>query len=50
MAQYEKAIQDFSDEINISSCSASYFIRGYCYDSMGQLEKAIMDYSAALQK
>jgi tetratricopeptide (TPR) repeat protein len=47
---YDKAVEDFTEEINISNCSTSYFIRGYCYDSMGELELAIKDYSAALQK
>jgi tetratricopeptide (TPR) repeat protein len=48
--EYNKAVEDFTEEINLSNCSTSYFIRGYCYDSMGELELALKDYSAALQK
>lgn len=48
--QYPKAVEDFTQEITLSNCPTSYFIRGYCYDSMGELELAIKDYSAALQK
>lgn len=34
--EYQKAINDFTEEIKLSaSCPTSYFIRGYCYDSMG---------------
>lgn len=34
---YSKAVEDFTREINLSQCPSSYFIRGYCYDSMGEL-------------
>lgn len=33
--EYQKAVDDFTEEIRLSSCPTSFFIRGYCYDSMG---------------
>jgi tetratricopeptide (TPR) repeat protein len=33
--EYQKAVQDFTEEIKLLSCPTSYFFRGYCYDSMG---------------
>ena len=47
---YEEAVKDFTEEIKISNCPASYFIRGYCYDLMGEEKLAIKDFSVALQK
>jgi tetratricopeptide (TPR) repeat protein len=35
-------------EINKNNIG-SYFNRGCCYDSLGQLDKAIADYSTALE-
>lgn len=50
LAQYDKAIQDFTEVIGMDPHNANaYFNRGCCYDSVGELDLAIADYSLALE-
>lgn len=50
MSQYKEAIRDFSRVIEIDPENANaYFNRGCCYDSVGELDLAISDYSVALE-
>ena len=50
MAQYDRAIEDFSEVISKDPENANaYFNRGCCYDSVGELDLAIADYSIALE-
>lgn len=50
MGQYKEAIKDFTMVIKIDSENANaYFNRGCCYDSVGELDLAISDYSVALE-
>lgn len=45
-----KAINDFSKVIGLKDNNANaYFNRGCCYDSLGELDNAICDYSKALE-
>ena len=47
---YKNAIDDFTIVIQYNSNNANaYFNRGCCYDSIGELDLAIMDYSTALE-
>ena len=47
---YLQAIDDFSLVIHIDPLNANaYFNRGSCYDSKGEVQKAISDYSMALE-
>lgn len=50
MSHYKEAIQDFTRVIEIDPENANaYFNRGCCYDSVGELDLAIGDYSVALE-
>jgi tetratricopeptide (TPR) repeat protein len=50
MGLYRNAIEDFTSVINHNSTNANaYFNRGCCYDSIGELDLAIQDYSTALE-
>ena len=50
MGQYKEAIRDFTRVIEIDPDNANaYFNRGCCYDSVGELDLAISDYSVALE-
>lgn len=50
MGLYRNAIDDFSSVINLNKDNANaYFNRGCCYDSIGELDLAISDYSTALE-
>lgn len=50
MSHYQEAINDFTRIINIDPDNANaYFNRGCCYDSVGELDLAISDYSVALE-
>ena len=50
MALYKEAIRDFTRVIEIDPDNANaYFNRGCCYDSVGELDLAISDYSVALE-
>lgn len=50
LANYEQAIADFSEVIQKDPDNANaYFNRGCCYDSVGELDLAISDYSIALE-
>ena len=45
-----QAIADFSEVIKLDSENANaYFNRGCCYDSIGEIDMAISDYSVALE-
>lgn len=47
---YKEAIRDFTRVIEIDADNANaYFNRGCCYDSVGELDLAISDYSVALE-
>jgi tetratricopeptide (TPR) repeat protein len=47
--QYEKAIEDQTQAIEIEPTAASYNNRGYTYARMGCFDKAVADYNAALK-
>lgn len=50
MGHYTEAIKDFTRVIEIDPDNANaYFNRGCCYDSIGELDLAISDYSVALE-
>ena len=50
MGHYKEAIRDFTRVIEIDPDNANaYFNRGCCYDSIGELDLAISDYSVALE-
>ena len=50
MGHYKEAIRDFTRVIEIDPDNANaYFNRGCCYDSVGELDLAISDYSVALE-
>jgi Flp pilus assembly protein TadD len=50
MGHYKDAIKDFTRVIEIDPDNANaYFNRGCCYDSVGELDLAISDYSVALE-
>ena len=50
MGHYKEAITDFTKVISIDPDNANaYFNRGCCYDSIGELDLAISDYSVALE-
>jgi Flp pilus assembly protein TadD len=50
LSQYQDAIKDFSKVIAIDPANANaYFNRGCCYDTIGELDLAISDYSVALE-
>lgn len=50
MGLYRNAIEDFSAVIKLNAENANaYFNRGCCYDSIGELDLAIQDYSTALE-
>lgn len=50
MGHYKEAIRDFTRVIEIDPENANaYFNRGCCYDSVGELDLAISDYSVALE-
>jgi len=45
-----EAIKDFEKVIHIDPNNANaYFNRGCCYDSIGEIDLAISDYSVALE-
>ena len=45
-----QAIQDFSEVIKLDLENANaFFNRGCCYDSIGEIDLAISDYSVALE-
>jgi len=45
-----KAIKDFTAVIKIDNKNANaYYNRGCCYDTIGELDLAITDYSIALE-
>ena len=45
-----QAIQDFSEVIRLDQENANaFFNRGCCYDSIGEIDLAISDYSVALE-
>jgi tetratricopeptide (TPR) repeat protein len=47
---YRDAIRDFEKVISIDPKNANaYFNRGCCYDSIGEIDLAISDYSIALE-
>lgn len=46
--QYKKAIEDFTDAINIEPFYDYYVNRGNCYHCLKQYEKAIEDFSKAI--
>ena len=47
---YKEAVKDFSRVIEIDPQNANaFFNRGCCYDSIGELDLAISDYSVALE-
>ena len=50
MGHYKEAIKDFTRVIEIDADNANaFFNRGCCYDSIGELDLAISDYSVALE-
>lgn len=50
MGLYRNAIEDFTSVIAQNKDNANaYFNRGCCYDSIGELDLAIADYSTALE-
>ena len=50
MSKYKEAVKDFTSVIEIDPQNANaYFNRGCCYDSIGELDLAISDYSVALE-
>ena len=50
MGFYKEAIKDFTMVIQIDPENANaFFNRGCCYDSVGELDLAISDYSVALE-
>lgn len=49
MGEYRKAIEDFTMVLKIDPLNANaYFNRGSAYDSLGDFDKAIADYTKAL--
>jgi tetratricopeptide (TPR) repeat protein len=47
---YKEAVKDYSRDIEIYPQNAkAFYNRGCCYDSIGELDLAISDYSVALE-
>ena len=49
MGEYQKAIDDFSRQLEFRTDAMTYSRRGEAYEALGDLQKALSDFQAAEQ-